>query len=178
MSRPPTLPSPARSPASLAASQREPSGRSAWISRVALATSSERSKADCRSQFPSICWDGNGGVFYTTLGHPDLLVYLYEFGLGVPNPRTLLELTEAERFLHRNAHLGFEQHTSWHFVRTLRSDEWGFDVPDKLLNQEFVLYLRTLVWHLQDSQRRSPPPYQDASQAEAIEDEGGTATSH
>jgi hypothetical protein len=156
MSRASTSQSPARSPASRAASLREPAGRKAWISRVALDPSSGSEVADAKRQAPHIEWDGNGRVFFTTLACPDLLVFLHQFGLGVPNQRTLLELDAAERHFCTHAS-GFRQAS--HYVRVLRSDAWGLSVPDALLNHPYRLYLRQLLQHLQDSQRLPPPPY-------------------
>ena len=176
MSQSSAHPSPIRSPASRAASQREPVGRAAWLGRIALNPSSPREIADAKRQHPQILWDGNGRVYYTTLSHPDLLVYIYQFGLGVPNPRTLLEFVEAERFLHRNVQLLNEQHTAWHYVQALRADPWNFEVPDRLIEQRFELYLRTLLWHLQDSQQPAPPPYDgDGDREGETEGEGSNA---
>ena len=162
MSRASSSQSPARSPASLSASLREPAGRKAWISRIALDPSFGGEVADAKRQFPHIEWDGNGKVYFTSLSCPDLLVFLHQYGLGVPNTRTLLELAAADTYFCTHAS-GFRQAS--YYVRVLRSDAWGLTVPDALLNHPYRLYLRQLLQHLEESQQLPPPPYaQDGDQ--------------
>jgi hypothetical protein len=49
-------------------------------------------------------------------------------------------------------------------------------VPDRLIEQRFELYLRTLLWHLQDSQQPAPPPYDgDGDREGETEGEGSNA---